>query len=124
YYVYAGPETMGVYLGQINGTGHRRLLSADSAAIYVSSGHLLFVRKGTLLAQKFDPGRLELTGDPVAVAENVAVGIREGSVALSGAASGIIAYRGGTAAQNRLEWIDRSGKTISALPITGSAPAI
>ena len=34
-------------------------------------GHLIYVRKGALLAQPFDARRLALTGEPVALAERV-----------------------------------------------------
>jgi hypothetical protein len=34
-----------------------------------SNGYLLFDREGTVLAQPFNPDKLELAGDPVPVAE-------------------------------------------------------
>ena len=36
-----------------------------------SPGYLLFVRDGTLMAQAFDTGKLETTGDAVPVAEQI-----------------------------------------------------
>ena len=69
----ASPEVRGVYVGQLDeALEPRRLLDADTGAVYASSGHLLFVRQGTLFAQGFDPVRLELTGNPFPVAEQVA----------------------------------------------------
>ena len=65
YYVTGSPEARGVYVGQLDGSETRRLLDADSAAVYASSGQLLFVRQGTLFAQGFDPIRLALTGQSV-----------------------------------------------------------
>ena len=67
----------------------RRLLDADPGAVYVASGHLLFVRQGTLFAQDFDPVRLELTGNPVHRGRTG--GVRSIRVSVSGAGS--IAYR-------------------------------
>ena len=47
------PSNTGVYLMDLE-TGTRQwLLEAQSQAMYVASGHLLFVRDGTLLAQPF-----------------------------------------------------------------------
>ena len=60
-----------------------------------STGHLLFVRQGTLFAQAFDPVRLELVGSPVAVSEQIVANAAEQSVALSAAAAGPIVYRTG-----------------------------
>jgi hypothetical protein len=72
YYVIGTPETRGVYVGQLDGPETRRLLDADSAAAYTSSGQLLFARQGTLLAQNFDPVRLALVGTPYLAAEQLA----------------------------------------------------
>ena len=49
----------------------RRLTSAESGALYAPPGYLLFVREGALTAQAFDDGSLQLTGEPVPVAERV-----------------------------------------------------
>src|SRR6185436_12120585 len=55
------------------GSGKRtRLLTANSSPLVSTSGHLLFWRDGNLLAVKFDPGRLAVTGDPAPVAAPVA----------------------------------------------------
>jgi Tol biopolymer transport system component len=57
-------------------TGERRVLLERAAdARYVPSGHLLFMRSGTLMAAGFDSARLELTTDPVAVLADVAQSI-------------------------------------------------
>lgn len=53
-------------------TGERStLVTWGSDARYVSSGHLVFMRQGDLVAAPFDPRRLELTGPPVIVLESV-----------------------------------------------------
>ena len=41
-----------------------RLFDADSPAVYAATGDLLFIRDGKLLAQAFDPDRLNSRGDP------------------------------------------------------------
>ena len=53
-------------------TGASKLLVDGGAdARYVSSGHLLYVREGALLAVPFDLKRLEVTGGPVGVVPDV-----------------------------------------------------
>ena len=64
YYVTGTPEIRGVYVAALDGSGGRRLVDADSIAVETSSGYLLFVRNGTLLAQRLDPARLEMSGRP------------------------------------------------------------
>lgn len=71
FFVTGSPEVRGVYLGQLDSVGTRRLFDADASAVYAASGHLLFIREGKLLAQSFDPDRLETRGDPFPIAEDV-----------------------------------------------------
>src|SRR5262249_8815213 len=58
------PESRGMYLGSLDSKETKRLLGTDTSAVYAPPGYLLFRREGTLLAQAFDPQRLELTGEP------------------------------------------------------------
>src|SRR5262245_52949858 len=112
YYVIGTPEARGVYVGQLEGPALPRLLDADAAAVYASSGQLLFVRRGTLFAQGFDPVRLELSADSYRVAEQVIVD-NANRAAISASAAGPIIYRSGSSGgQKQFVWFDRSGKEI------------
>ena len=88
FFVTGSPEARGVYVGQLDGLDTKRLFDADAPAVYAATGHLLFIREGKLLAQAFDPDRLELRGDPFPIAEHVT-----GGTAVSASAAGPIAYR-------------------------------
>ena len=115
YYATGSPQTHGIYVGDLNSSESRRLTDSNSPAVYASTGHLLFVRQGTLFAQSFDPTRLELTGTPHSVVEHIEVGGMEMS-ALSASAAGPIVYRQGSAGGKRqLIWVDRSGKEIAKI---------
>ena len=116
YYVTGSAEARGVYLGQLDGSTPRKLFDADSAAVY-ASGHLLFVRAATLIAQRFDVSRLEMTGNPFPVATGV-MGSMLANVhgALSAAAGGAIAFRvGSLRAERQFVWVGRSGKEIETV---------
>jgi serine/threonine protein kinase len=116
YYVAGDAQTRGVYIGELNGAGARRLLDADSAAVYTSTGHLLFVRQGTLFAQALNNRGWELSGNPHPVADQVAFGGVATAAALSASAAGPIAYRtGSNGGKRQLVWLDRSGKQLSAV---------
>src|SRR5262249_11882661 len=114
YYVQGTPESYGIYVGGLDGSHARRLLDVDSAPVYGSSGHLFFVRQGTLFAQEFDVTRLELKGNPFSVAEHIAaLNNAQGSAAVSASSVGPIIYRTAAAGGRRqLLWLDRAGKEI------------
>ena len=80
----------GIYLGQLGSVGRATTDPRAQAAMYASSGHLLFVRQGTLFAQPFDPVRLELAGNATAVAEQIVAQRRthQGRRRLSASAAG------------------------------------
>jgi len=115
YMVYsAQPGTRGVYVGSLNSNATQRLLSAPSNAIYAPPGHLLFMREGMLLAQPFDPNRLELTGDASAAAPKVAYDLLgDGRGAFSASETGVLSYW--TGSNKHLIWLDRSGKRLGSL---------
>ena len=108
------PEVAGVSVGSLDSDETTRILPADTGAIYdPSSGYLLFVRQGTLLAQVFDPDSFDLTGDPVPVAEKIEASAVPGVVAFSLSSTGILVYGVSQSADASLlqpTWVDRQGK--------------
>jgi Tol biopolymer transport system component len=123
YYVQGTPESHGIYIGDLDGSPARRLLDVDSAPVYAPSGHLFFVRQGTLYAQEFDPGRLELKGNQFAVVEGIStVSTAQGFAAVSASSAGPIIYRSASASGGRqFLWIDRSGSEIGKAGAPSSA---
>jgi serine/threonine-protein kinase len=106
-------------------TGERKvLIRGGTAPLYLPSGHLLFSRQGAVFAVAFDPARLEVTGEPVAVATGVlAVGgvgsaTGNGSSQFIAASNGTVAYITGTAVEDvsKLAIVDRAGKIIYSYP--------
>ena len=112
YFVQGTPDVRGAYVGQLDEPGTRRLFDADSAAVYIS-GHLLFVRRATLFAQPFNLSRLEPSGEPFPVADDVSGSQLAG---VSASAGGVLAFRTGTVSVERqFVWLDRSGKALGAV---------
>jgi len=110
------PESRGVWIARLDGTEARRLLDADAAAVYAASGHLLFVRNGTLHAQRLDSSTLTLTGDPFSMAAGMSVNEPPLVSALSTSSTGTIVYRPGSAGGMRqIVWVDRSGKELEKI---------
>jgi Tol biopolymer transport system component len=115
FYAQGGPETGGIYLGSLDSAETRRLTPADTAGVYLSSGWLLWVRAGTLVAQRLDLGRKALTGNLLTLADPVVFDVNTYVGALSVSAAGLVAYRAGQASRRQLEWFDRSGKALGAM---------
>jgi Tol biopolymer transport system component len=105
YRAFGSLQATGIYIGDVDGAAGQRLLDDDVQTVY-ASGHLLFVRQRTLLAQAFDPVRLALSGNPFPVAEGVL------GRTLSASDGGPIVYRASptSGAQRQFAWFDRSGK--------------
>ena len=102
-------------------TGERKvLIEGGSDARYVSTGHLVYVRAGALMAAPFDPDRLEVTGPPIAIVEGVmpSTGIT-GAAFVGFSELGWLAYVPGTAqaTERKLAWVDRKGEE-KLLPAT------
>ncbi|MBI3401802.1 MAG: protein kinase [Acidobacteria bacterium] len=95
------------------------LFAAESSVAY-NTGHLLFWRDGSLMAQPFDAATRKISGDPFPVAEQVA---NEGGryTSFSVASTGVLMYAQGAAQQNvRLTWFDRAGKVLGTVADPGS----
>jgi eukaryotic-like serine/threonine-protein kinase len=98
------------------------LLSADGPAVYVSAldpfgqpaatGYVLFVRRGSLMAQAFDPGPAKLTDTmPVQIASGVAPAVYASN-------NGSLLYRpitGADALQSELIRFDRKGAVVTRI---------
>jgi serine/threonine-protein kinase len=78
---------------------------------YLPTGHLVYVRAGTLMAVPFDPDNLELTGDPVSVVEGVRQSSGDtGAAQFSVSDLGSLAYvPGSSGSEHTLVWVDRKG---------------
>ena len=114
FYVAGAADVSGIYVGATDGSPSRRLFDADSSAVYHPAGYLLFVKQGTLFAQRFDASQLAVSGNPLPVADNIALLNSYAAVAVGG---NRIAYRTGSGggARHQLAWFDRSGKEIVSL---------
>jgi hypothetical protein len=88
----------------LDGGSPKRLVEADSAAIY-SDGYLLYLRNTTLRAQPFEQRSLTLGADAVPVAEEVGQVFPTFSQGLFTAAQGLLAYAAPSPGM-KLTWLD------------------
>ena len=64
-------EKSALYVASLDSPEKRLLVPAESQADYSPSGHLLFVREGTLMAQPFDARDLRVHGEAVPLTDDV-----------------------------------------------------
>ena len=112
-------ESRSLWVGSLGSQQTHRIMAVDSRVAYFPPGYLLFARDGTLLAQPFDAGALRVTGDPIAISDNVWFFRSTGSASFSVSENGSLVYQAGPNPA-RLTWRDRSGRETGAV----GAPAL
>ena len=105
----------GVYVASVEKGEWKRLFAADSSAVYdVLSERILFVRQGTLMAQRFNVTSLSVIGDAFPVAEHVDSRVFPGETAFSASSAGVLVYATTGRSVEQSVWVDRQGKFISS----------
>ena len=79
---------------------------------YVSTGHVLFIRGNSVMAVACDLDRLQISGEPIPVIDDVAISTPTGLGHFAVSDNGSLAYlrASETVGRNRFVWIDRQGK--------------
>ena len=108
----------------------RDLITGGADARYVDSGHLVYMKSGTLMAVPFDVASQQMTGAPVALIENVMQAVNApnfgdetgaGQFAVSKSGTLLYALGGiGPIRQSSLVWVDRTG---AVTPLAAVPPA-
>jgi Tol biopolymer transport system component len=107
----AGPYSCDVCVGSLRSREVKRILTTGSAAVYAEPGYLLFERDGRVMAQRFDPGRLEVEGDAVAIADAPEFSGMDADPVASASRNGRLALLRSVPPNTRLTLLDRSGAT-------------
>ena len=88
-----------VYLGSVDTLDHLQLMESESSEHIYSQGHLLFLRGGTLMAQRLESSDWSVTGQPYPLVEGIA---SDGNTNMFAASpGGVIAYQPGSNSSKR-----------------------
>ena len=123
-YFRSGPaDVEGMYVGSLEADAgnqsRQRILTTGVPAVF-ANGYIFFLRAGTLMAQPFDPRRLELQGVPVPVTQDVQITWYSTGV-FSVSDNGVLAYRTASASRTfQLAWYDRQGKNLGTFGPPGT----
>jgi Tol biopolymer transport system component len=121
-------ETRGVYIGSLDGKLKHRLLDVDTNVKYMTAipddtangaGWLLFGRDGALLARPFDARRLDFTGEPFSLSDNLGGDLGYvNHFTFSVSDNGVLVLDPSVKRQRRQYlWKDRRGQTINSLDV-------
>ena len=108
-------EDNGIYLGSLDGGAPKLVLATDGGGLF-AAGYLLFHQQNALMAQKFDPDRGTLSGDPISLANDVQHDAGTFHTVFTVAGSGTLLYEPGLEngiGDTDILWMDRSGKILS-----------
>ncbi len=101
-------EDWDIYIGSLDSDEHKFLVNASLGYVaYSPPGYLLFKRARTLMAQRFDVLQLEVSGEPIPIAEKT-------GFLFSVSENGVLAYKS-SSLDSRLVWRDRSGKLLETV---------
>ncbi|MGB8523997.1 MAG: protein kinase [Candidatus Acidiferrales bacterium] len=104
----------GVSVGSLDSTDSHVFLPAKSNAVY-SSGYILYVTDGNLVAQPFDPDHQVVRGVPVPVAGQVEFSIGKSLGNFSVSQNGALVYRPDYSPKYQMTWLDKNGGDASKL---------
>jgi Tol biopolymer transport system component len=112
-----GPQGFAIYAGSLGKKDVKHVLDADCAPIWAEPGYLIFVQSGKIMAQRFDAGRLEVTGERIPLADApVATDLTAEPVA-SASRNGRLLYKMGAPRLSHLEWLGRSGASLGTVAL-------
>jgi Tol biopolymer transport system component/tRNA A-37 threonylcarbamoyl transferase component Bud32 len=105
-----------ILVGSLDGGEPKPIVRSPAAAEY-ASGRLLFLRDRALMAQRFDPSRLTLEGEPHPLVENVSILTGAAKANFSASQAGVLVAQTGAAVVlgAQLDWTDAAGKSLGAL---------
>jgi Tol biopolymer transport system component len=105
-----------IYVGSLDSAEIKPLLAAQSNAMYAPPGFLLFAQEGTLIAQRFNPDTLALSGERIPVATRIAHARPSSSAMFAVSADGtVLTYVSEVNRLARLTWFDRTGKAVGTI---------
>jgi Tol biopolymer transport system component len=102
-------------VGSLDGNLDREIMPTESNAVY-ADGYLLFTRNGFLVAQRFDPETLTLSGEPAPLANRARVIAGASRGLFDASTTGVLLFQAGSAVEgNQMTWVDPKGKEIGKL---------
>ena len=105
-----------VYVGALNSTEKRLVVRTRANAAYASPGYLIYERDQTLFAQRFDAKKLELSGEPTPILNDVQYWPRIARAVFAASDTGLlVAQKTGDNGISQPVWFDRKGQQVGVV---------
>ena len=103
-----------IQVASLDKPGSTTVTSSDSRAEY-ANGYLLYVLQGTLVARRFDPDKLQASGEPIPLVEHVSVDVND-TASFSASTNGVLTFmQGESTVASQLVWLDRTGRELGKI---------
>src|SRR5437879_1404838 len=114
-------EANQIFVGSLDSSEKRPIVSASSNAAYADPGYLLYMRDNALVAQRFDSRKYVLSGEPRTISDEVLY-FPQTDLALFGVAGkeALVTQTGRGADKSQLTWFNRNGGTTGAIGTPGA----
>jgi len=113
-------------IGSLAGESEVPVPIKASPAVYASTGYLLFVSDGNILARPFDPKRARFSGEAVIVGGPVQQWGNIGFYPFSASDTGVLAWLDDPRISTQLVWVDAAGNRLGTVgePADYTSPAL
>ena len=112
-------DDSGVFVGSLSSMESTRIVGGGIKALFAPPDRILFMRDDTLMAQRLDPDRLALAGDPIPIADPVGANVQNSAAGFTVSETGVLGYRSRDARNRTLTMFDRSGAQLGTFGAAG-----
>jgi len=103
-------------IGSVESSETVELFEVTSYVRYCEPGYLIYAQDDVLLAQSFDADKLQVTGEPIPIAEDIAARTGSAISYFTVSNEGTLVYIPSDASsRNELIWVDRTGQEIERI---------
>ncbi|HET6349864.1 MAG TPA: protein kinase [Candidatus Krumholzibacteria bacterium] len=102
-----------IFVGELGSTHRTAVLDVASNVVY-ASGHLVYVRGGVLVAQRFNVSSFKVDGSPVPLEDDARMDERFSRGVFAVSTNGVlVCMTGSNHTRTQLRWLDREGRKIA-----------
>ncbi len=109
-----------IRIGKLGSLESKKIGETSGRVEYAPGGWVVYPKGNALVAQKLDERRMELTGEPITLCEDLSIGSASGHYSVSRAGQ-LVYMRGTTAGDYELHLADRAGSVLPGTITTGTA---